>query len=72
MSTTTNYEMLNSSLPNILNSTNGLVNSTDGPIYQMNNGANLNMLNGSVIPVGTNQQNQNTVSIFTIDDVCIH
>jgi hypothetical protein len=47
--TTTTYEMLNSSLPIISNGTNGLENSTSIPFYQMNNGANPNMLNGSVI-----------------------
>ena len=70
--TTTNYEMLNSSLPILSNGTNGLENSTSIPFYQMNNGANPNMLNGSVIRSRINQQNQNSVSIFTIHDVCIY
>jgi hypothetical protein len=38
--TTTTYEMLNSSLPIISNGTNGLENSTSIPFYQMNNGGN--------------------------------
>ena len=73
MSTTiTTYEMLNSSLPILSNGTNGLENSTSIPFHQMNNGANPNMLNGSVIRARINQQNQNSVSIFTIHDVCIY
>jgi hypothetical protein len=59
-------------LPIISNGTNGLENSTSIPFYQMNNGANPNMLNGSVIRARINQQNQNSVSIFTIHDVCIY